>query len=156
MLQRQQQQEVKREARARYLLSPLPVDITSVAPPTNKPNPKLGISSMAWSSNSKLLATINENMPHAVWVWDVTQATLIAVLVHVGCVQSMAWSPTEASLAATTGNGRVYMWTATGSSIIHIPLKGFNAGSVTWSPEGSSLILMDKESFCCAYVADSG
>ena len=31
---------------------------------------------MAWSPDSQLLATVNENMPHAVWVWyKVARAT---------------------------------------------------------------------------------
>jgi WD40 repeat protein len=157
VLQRQQQQQqVKREVRARYLVCPLPVDITSILPPTNKPNPKLGICSMAWSPDSTLLATVNENMPHAVWVWDVTAATLTAVLLHLSSVRGVAWSPDDAQLAVTTGGGRVYMWTPTGSSIVHIPLQGFSAGAVTWGPDGSSLVLMDKDAFCCAYITEGG
>src|SRR5689334_15572980 len=103
---------MQREARARYLVCPLPVDVTSIAPPTNKPNPKLGISTLAWSPDSMLLASVNENMPHAVWVWDVEGATLAAVLLHLSAVRSIAWSPGAPSLAVTTGCGRVYMWTA--------------------------------------------
>lgn len=156
LVQRQQQPLMQREARARYLVSPLPVDVTSIAPPTNKPNPKLGISSMSWSPDSMLLATVNENMPHAVWVWDVEAATLAAVLLHLSSVRSIAWSPSGPTLTVTTGGGRVYMWTATGSSIVHIPLPGFNAGCVAWGPDGSSMVLMDKDGFCCAYLAAEG
>lgn len=94
----QQQQQYKRETRARYLVSALPVDVTSIAPPTTKPNPKLGISVMSWSPDSQLLATVNENMPHAVWVWDVTAAALTAVLLHVSSVRSLAWAPTGKSV----------------------------------------------------------
>lgn len=90
----QQQQQAKRETRAKYLVCSLPVDITSVTPPTNKPNPKLGISMMAWSPDSQLLATVNENMPHAVWVWDVSAAVLTAVLLHISTVRGLAWAPT--------------------------------------------------------------
>lgn len=163
-LQRQEQQTAsasKKQLRARYMVCPLPVDVTSVTPPANKPNPKLGISSMAWSPDSMLLATVNENMPHAVWVWDVAEATLAAVLLHLSSVRSMAWSPAVAGagggtqqLAVTTGVGRLYLWTAGGSSIVHIPLGDFNAGSVAWSPDGSSMALMDaRGAFCCAYAA---
>lgn len=136
------------------MVCPLPVNVTSLPPPTNKPNPKLGISSMAWSPDSKLLATINENMPHAVWVWDVEDATLAAVLLHVCGIRSMAWSPSATHLAVTTGVERVYLWTATGSSIVHIPLQDFAASAVTWGPDGRSMALMDKGAFCCAYMAE--
>jgi WD40 repeat protein len=107
---------------------------------------------MAWSPDSRLLASVNDNMPHAVWVWDVTTASLVAVLLHISAVKSLAWSPTAAYLAATTGNRRVYVWTAAGASIVHIPLSGFAAGSLTWAPDGGSFALMDKDAFCCVYV----
>lgn len=55
-------------------------------------------------------------------------------------------------LAVTAGCGRVYVWTPSGSSIVHIPLQGFSAGSLVWGPDGASLALMDREAFCCAYV----
>lgn len=156
--QHQQHHAPKRETRARYLVAPLPVDITNVTPPTNKPNPKLGISSMAWSPDSTLLATINDNMPHSVWVWDVAGTTLTAVLLHIGPVRGLAWSPLGAQLqlAVTTGCGRVYVWTCGGASIVHVPLAGFNAGTLVWGPDGSSLALMDKEAFCCAYITEGG
>lgn len=155
LLQRQEQQQpAKKQLRARYMVCPLPVDVTSITPPTNKPDPKLGITSMAWSPDSRLLATINENMPHAVWVWDVAEATLSAVLLHLSSIRSMAWSPAGTQLAVTTGVERVYLWTATGSSIVHIPLQEFSACSVAWSPDGSNMALMDSQgAFCCAYVA---
>ncbi|WIA32488.1 hypothetical protein OEZ86_003307 [Tetradesmus obliquus] len=151
-LQQQQSPAAKRDTRARYLVCPLPVEVTNITPPTNKPNPTLGVGSIAWSPNSSLLATVNENMPHAVWIWDVLSASLAAVLVHIGSVRSMAWSPAGDYLAVGTGNCRVYVWTAEGASIVHIPLAGFSASQLAWAPDGSSFALMDQEAFCCAYV----
>jgi WD40 repeat protein len=148
----QQQSAAKRDTRARYLVCPLPVEVTNITPPTNKPNPKLGVSSIAWSPNSSLLATVNENMPHAVWIWDVLSASLAAVLVHISSVRSLAWSPAGDYLAVGTGNSRVYVWTAEGASIVHIPLAGFSAAQLAWAPDGSNFALMDQEAFCCAYV----
>ncbi|KAF6261305.1 quinon protein alcohol dehydrogenase-like superfamily [Scenedesmus sp. NREL 46B-D3] len=148
----QQQVAAKRDTRARYLVCPLPVDVTNIPPPTNKPNPKLGVSSIAWSPNSSLLSTVNENMPHAVWIWDVLSASLAAVLVHISSVRSMAWSPAGDCLAVGTSSSRVYVWTAEGASIVHIPLAGFSAAQLAWAPDGSNFALMDQEAFCCAYV----
>lgn len=152
MLGVQVQQQAKRDTRARYLVCPLPVDVTSITPPTNKANPKLGVGSLAWSPDGTLLATVNENMPHAVWVWDVATAALAAVLLHISSVRSMAWSPAGDYLAIATSNSRVYVWTAEGASIVHIPLSGFSAGQLAWAPDGSNFALMDQEAFCCAYV----
>jgi hypothetical protein len=149
----------QREARARYTVCPLPADVTSVEPPANKPNPKLGIATLAWSADSRLLASVNENMPHGVWLWDVSRATLAAVLLHLAPVRSVAWAPSAsgaggggATLAISTGCGRVYVWTAAGASIVHIPLPGFSAAVIAWGPDGSSMALMDREAFCCAYL----
>lgn len=156
-----QVQQAKRESRARYVVRPLPVEVPSVAPPPDKANPKLGVSSAAWSPDGRLLASVNESMANAVWVWDVGSASLAALLLHVGGVRGVAWSPAggggsdgnAAMLAVVTGNGRVYLWTLGGASIVHIPLSGFSASSLVWSPDGAALALADREAFCCAYVS---
>ncbi|KAF8071311.1 WRAP73 [Scenedesmus sp. PABB004] len=145
----------KRETRARYAVAPLPVELTSVAPAAGKPNPKLGVCAAAWSPGSGLLASVNENMPHAVWVWDVGAAALAAVLVHLAPVRGLAWAPRGESLAIVTGGGRVYVWSAEGASVVHIPLAGFAATGLAWSPDGSNFLLSDAEAFCVAYVAPS-
>ena len=33
-------------------------------------NPKVGISRCEWSPSGELLATINDNMPMTVWIWN--------------------------------------------------------------------------------------
>jgi WD40 repeat protein len=152
-LQGGQQQQQKRETRAKFAIADLPVNITSVLPPTNKPNPKLGISLMSWSSDGTLLATVNENMPHAVWVWEVEQAELSTVVLHISPVKSVEWAPQGHSLAICTGSPRVYLWSPGGASVVHVPLPGFSAFKVAWSPGADSFVLMDKGAFCCAYVA---
>jgi hypothetical protein len=39
------------------------------------------------------------------------------------------------------GNGRIYMWTPAGASIVHIPLKNFLAQSLVWNPNSHNFIL---------------
>lgn len=141
-------------------MQPLPVDVSSLEPAAGRPNPKLGISSAAWSPDSRLLASVNENMPHAVWVWDVAAATLAAVLLHLSPVRGVAWAGGGGGgatmLAITAGCGRVYVWTPGGASVVHVPLPGFAAGGLAWGPDGATLALMDREAFCCAYVTADG
>jgi hypothetical protein len=53
-----------------------------------------------------------------------------------------------------TGGAKVYLWSPGGASVVHVPLPGFQAHSLAWSPSGASLALSDRgESFCCAYLA---
>ena len=91
---------------------------------------KLGISLMSWSCDGTILATVNENMPHAVWVWEVEQAELSTVLLHISPVKAVEWAPQGHSLAICTGSPRVYLWSPGGASVVHVPLPGFK---VAWA-----------------------
>jgi hypothetical protein len=46
-----------------------------------------------WSPDSQFLATRNDNMPGAVWVWDMAAMELCAVLCHAAPVLDAAWAP---------------------------------------------------------------
>ncbi len=46
-----------------------------------------------WSPDSQFLATQNENMPGAVWVWDMATMELCAVLNHLADVLDVQWAP---------------------------------------------------------------
>ncbi len=217
------------ECRAKYVICKLPAELRYQQAAPDKPNPKMGISTVAWSHNSRwassvlrhalacaavvirgscgrcrhacwcqachrccrlcfdmwchgpcsivqhprgyrqtlpglcpelqpaalhrYLATLNDSTPGAAWVWDLLSGGLAAVLHHVGPVKSLRWAPKADMLAVTTGTGRVYLWSPAGASVVHIPLRGFAAQQLQWSPEGDALVLCDREAFCCAYVA---
>ncbi|KIY94156.1 hypothetical protein MNEG_13807 [Monoraphidium neglectum] len=111
-----------------------------------------GPGTLTWSPDGQLLATVNENMPHAIWIWDLGSAELAAVLCQVGPVRALAWSPAGRSLAAVAGGGRLYLWSPAGASVVHVPLGGFQATGVSWAQGGEALALHGRESFCCGYV----
>ncbi len=52
-----------------------------------------------------------------------------------------------------TDSSRVYLWAPAGASVVHVPLKGFQAQQLTWEPAGSSFLLRGSDSYCCAYLA---
>lgn len=106
---------------------------------------------MAWSANGRFLATRCDAMAQAVWVWDATTLALVAVLQQAGSVRELAWSPKDAQLAIVTGSPSVYLWSPTGASCVQIPLATFAALDVRWNPDGGSLIVADRDRFCCAY-----
>jgi WD40 repeat protein len=113
-----------------------------------------GSGTLAWSADGSYLATVNDNMPHAVWVWDLRVAELAAVLCHISAVKTLAWSPAPGgALAAASGGGRLYLWSPRGASVVHVPLPGFSAAGVLWSADGGALALHGKDAFCCGYVS---
>jgi WD40 repeat protein len=144
----------KRETRSKFVIADLPASVTVVPPAPKKPNPKLGVSQACWSADSCYLATVNENMPQAVWVWAVQEGELAAVLLLVSGVKSLAWAPVGGgSLAVATGGGRLYLWSVNGASVVHVPLQGFQVHKLAWSPHGNSCVVMDREAYCCVYTA---
>ena len=63
----------------------LPGPIPSERPDPTKPNPRLGVGHiMSWSSDGRYLATRNDNMPSALWVWDAEDLGLCSLVVQVG------------------------------------------------------------------------
>ncbi|CAN0414093.1 unnamed protein product, partial [Hapterophycus canaliculatus] len=63
----------------------LPGPIPSERPDPSKPNPRLGVGQiMSWSVDGRYLATRNDNMASALWVWDAQDLSLSSVVVQVG------------------------------------------------------------------------
>ena len=62
---------------------PLPATVPTLKAVLDKPNPKLGVGLMAWSGDGKYLATRNDNMPTAIWIWDMSQLELCATLLQI-------------------------------------------------------------------------
>ena len=51
------------------------------------------------------LATRNDNMPTAVWIWDMSRLELCATLLQIEHVRALAWDPHHHRLAVVTGKG---------------------------------------------------
>lgn len=109
---------------------------------------------MAWSCDGSHLMTINDNMGGCAWIWDMERMELGTVLQQASSILSIAWDPLHLRLASCTGSSKIFMWSPAGASCIHLPMPGFTARSLTWSPDGSSLVLADRDQFCVAYFAE--
>jgi WD40 repeat protein len=127
----------------------LPFKLTKIKVPTDKANPHIGVSMIAWSFDGSLLATKNDNNPNCVWIWDMTNLEQVALLVHILNVKSMQWSPKTLHLVIATGSPRIYIWSKGGASICDIPYddREYNVTKIKWSPNGRSLLVMDKVRF---------
>lgn len=100
------------ELRSRYTIAGLPAAVPSREPPLDRPNPRRGVGRLAWSPSGAFLATLNENQPTAVWIWDLGSLELAAVLLHVLPVTDMQWAPRQGGsmLGIATASGQVYLW----------------------------------------------
>lgn len=62
----------------------LPGPIPADRPDPSKPHPRLGVGQiMSWSVDGRYLATRNDNMASALWVWDAEDLSLSSVVVQV-------------------------------------------------------------------------
>lgn len=138
--------------KSRYVVAELPVRLPMVPrPPTDKPNPKLGVGSVAWSHDGSYIATRCDSMPTAVWVWETSRLELASLLLQARPVRSAQWCPASNRLVVSTGDSKLYLWTPEGASCVHIPLPGFRAAGLAWHPGGESLVLTARDAFCCAF-----
>mmetsp|Transcript_6052 Transcript_6052/g.10416 ORF Transcript_6052/g.10416 Transcript_6052/m.10416 type:complete len:429 (-) Transcript_6052:100-1386(-) len=147
-----QQQTPQGGPKTRYIIAVQPCTIPSTKPDTGKPNPKMGISSVVWSFDSKFLYSRNENMPNVVWIWEVANLRLQSVLVHTNPVKAVEWDPIRPRLAVCTGTPALFVWNPASASVIDVPTGTLNISGLSWNPDGTSLLLKDKDRMCCAFV----
>ncbi|KAF3860263.1 hypothetical protein F7725_000518 [Dissostichus mawsoni] len=135
-------------------ICPTPVQLPVVKPDPDRANPKIGVSTLAFSSDSRYLATKNDNMASVVWVWDVQKMSLVAVLEQTAAVRCFQWDPRRPRLALCTGNTKLYLWSPAGCCVsVQVPTEGgFQVQSLNWHCSGDSLILLGKEQLCLCYM----
>ncbi|KAL3064019.1 hypothetical protein OYC64_000344 [Pagothenia borchgrevinki] len=138
---------------SKYEIFPTPVHLPVVKPDPDRANPKIGVSTLAFSSDSRYLATKNDNMASVVWVWDVQKMSLVAVLEQTAAVRCFQWDPRRPRLALCTGNTKLYLWSPAGCVSVQVPTEGgFQVQSLNWHCSGDSLILLGKEQLCLCYM----
>ncbi|XP_054602344.1 WD repeat-containing protein WRAP73 isoform X1 [Nothobranchius furzeri] len=130
-----------------------PIQIPVVKPDPDRANPKIGVSVLAFSSDSRYLASRNDNMATAVWVWDMQKMSLEAVLEQTAAVRCFQWDPRHPRLALCTGNSKLYLWSPRGCVSVQVPAEGgFQVQSLSWHCSGDFLILLGKDQLCLCYM----
>ena len=175
-------EEVATPACAHYAVRPLPFTVPGEDESRSKKSllskskeaagaPRIGVGLCVFSSNSRLLATRNDNMSRVVWVWDVSRLALVAVLVHTTPVRSISWQPRSDvtalepdRLIIATGTTALHMWSPNGCTIVDVPsvptatdksksVAG-TVSTVRWHPDGSAFACLDRSSFCIGFFDD--
>jgi WD40 repeat protein len=138
---------------SRYEMQSLPVKIQSLKVPADKPNPPVGVSIVAWSFDSRYLATRNDNMPNALWIWDMETLALHILLIQKQPIRAVSWSPKSLHLAFSTGTARLFLWSLDGASVCDVPADSaeFHLNKLNWSPDGQCLLIQDKAQAIVVY-----
>ena len=140
-------------SQSKYEPQNLPFTVPSIRPDPEKPNPKLGVGSVSFSSDSAFIATKNDNMPNTVWVWDIIQLKLVVLLVQSCPVYDFQWDPCQSRLAVSTGSNKLYLWSPAGCVSVAVPVDStFTVQRLVWHPNGSSLALVGNTHFCVCYL----
>lgn len=79
-----------------------------------------------WSSGDRALFPHSplDNVPNAVWVWDIQKLSLFVVLEQLSPVRSFQWDPQQPRLAICTGASKVYLWSPAGCMSVQVPGEG--------------------------------
>lgn len=139
--------------KSKYEVAQESVSLHYVKPAIDRANPKVGVGMLAFSLDNCFLATRNDNIPNALWIWDIQKMKLFVVLEQLCAIQLFQWDPRQSRLAICTANTRVYLWSPAGCVSVQVPMEGdFQVVSLSWHPSGDSLALMSKDSFCVCYL----
>lgn len=112
---------------------------------TSKPSPRLGVGLISWSADGRFLASRDDTMPHAIWIWDMERLVLATVIAFIGTVRSARFDKVNCRLAVCTGGPRVYFWTEQGISWTDVPsAKPFEVKALRWRPDGDGVVLVGK------------
>ena len=142
-------------APTRYQVATSPFLVPTLPLDPDKPAVKCGVGTVSFSPDGRYLATVNGNMPTAVWIWTVPTFHLCAALIQLHPVGGVGWDPVHSRLAVCTQGDRLYVWSSAGCVSISVPRSlGAVAEALVWHPAGTSVALVDGSQFCVCYLCD--
>ena len=125
--------------------------------------PSRGVCWMGWSGDGTLVAAREDSQPQCVWVWHALEARLSALMVNIDAITCARWRPLVAGaikhtplLAYVCNSPRVYFWSPTkGPHWTDLPPINTSIGiiAITFSADGSRLLLQGRESLCVLTLA---
>ena len=106
------------------------------------------ISQIECSFDSKLIASRNDSIPNAVFIWEINSLKLNTVIVHIKNVKDFKWSPKENVLIIVTENEKCYVFSLYNVYLVELisdSQKAFQANFIKWNNDGESFIISDKK-----------
>ena len=142
-----------RQPQTRYETVAMPITVPSTKPDPEKPHPSLGVGVASFSPDCRYLATCNDNMATAVWVWDMERLQLAVLLLQTRPVTDVQWDPQQSRLAVATGASQLYLWSPAGCVSVRVPADpSFTLQKLVWHPAGTKLALVGPSHFCLCFL----
>ncbi|CEI95195.1 hypothetical protein RMCBS344292_09389 [Rhizopus microsporus] len=77
-----------------------PFNLPSLRLDYNQPNPKVGIGVCQFSKDGNYLASRNDNIPTALWIWDVNRLICRYIVLFRNTIKQILWNPRENGILA--------------------------------------------------------
>ncbi|KAH0541972.1 hypothetical protein FGG08_003604 [Glutinoglossum americanum] len=110
------QEQVSISGQRGYITAAQPMCPPIVTYLPTDPNPKVGISTIAFNNpDGALIATRSDSMPTTVWIWSLKLLSPFAIIVQHSPVRSISWHPTIPDLLMIQCNndqGVIYLWSS--------------------------------------------
>ncbi len=151
------QPETKVSIESKYTIYNGTLQIAPIKPDLDRANPRLGVSSIEYSSSGRYLSTINDTMPNLLFIFDFKPTFHLAfVLIQIQPIRCVKWEPKRDHLALCTHNNRLYVWSPQGASCINLPDESskHNIDDIKWNNLASSpsLALIGQETMCVGFI----
>ncbi|KZS93138.1 WD repeat-containing protein 8 [Sistotremastrum niveocremeum HHB9708] len=134
---------------------------------TGKPHPRTGVIQLDWNVDGTLLLVRLENAPTSIYILhfpgpeEEFDPRLRSVLLHSQSILYAHWNPVRPGvLGISCGTGGLYTWSNEWmndegeedemAECVKIPADNFQVRDIKWSPDGKTMVLLDKTDFCCA------
>ena len=138
---------------SKYETLEVPVSVPSLKPDPEKPNPKQGVSCIRFSSDGRYIASLNENMPSTVWIWDITKLSLSIALLQSSSIKDFKWDPLQTRLAVCTNTNRLYLWSPAGCVSVVVPSDPpISVLKLAWNSDGNAIILKGQTHYSVCYL----
>ena len=123
--------------------------ITSVSDKKNAPV-RGGVIDLEMSPDGAFLAAQTDEKSSVIFLLDVAMMKITNILIHRQPVRCMRWNPSHIAnknqLAVVTGDCRVLIWNPTlDNRTVEMNDPSFQAQDVQWTPDGTVLLVADKE-----------
>uniref|UniRef100_A0A7S4IE57 Uncharacterized protein n=1 Tax=Vannella robusta TaxID=1487602 RepID=A0A7S4IE57_9EUKA len=138
-----------------YNVQELPFLIPSVQVSfkTGSEFPQVGVGLVKISHNGAYIAFRNDNMPQALWIFDVCKRVTSSILVQNENILNAHWNTHSCQLAFCTGSNQIFFWTPEGCSCVPCGDENFTIFDLQWNPKGSSLMLLGDTSFVLSFTS---
>ena len=141
---------------SKYIIYDGTLKISPLKPDFDRVNPRLGISSIEFSSSARYLSTINETMPNLLFIFDFKPVFHLAfVLIQLQSIRCVKWQVHADQLALCTHSNRLYLWSSQGASCINLPRQSsrFQIDEIQWNSHRaiSNIALLGEKSMCVGF-----